>query len=99
MVFITACATTPAYKFNQYALSAELLKSVIGTNNLSLTSYSQSNFLEIKSSPTLNIYLSGDDRPWTTQNYKSVDPTPRKHMALDLLLLDQSHRSVNYLSQ
>ncbi|MFT5135261.1 MAG: hypothetical protein ACI9XU_000085 [Arenicella sp.] len=90
LVFITACATRPAYKFDQYALSAGLVKSVIETNNFSLTSYSRSNLLEIKSTPVLNIYLSGDGRPWITQNYKSVDPTPRKHMALDLLLLDQN---------
>ena len=89
-VFITACATTPAHKFEQHALSAGLTKSVVDTKKFSLTTYSQYALAELKSGPILNIYLGGDGRPWITPNYKSVDPTSRNGIALELMLLDQT---------
>ena len=90
VIFITACATTPAKKFDKHALSAGLAKSVIQTKIFSLTTYSQSTLLELKSRAILNIYLGGDGTPWITPNYKSIDPTPRKRIALELMLLDQN---------
>jgi len=43
---------------------------------------------ELRAAPLVHVYLEGDGRPFRTRHHPASDPSPRRALALELMMLD-----------
>jgi hypothetical protein len=93
---LTACNSVSdrAGKADLIATNHGLQKSLVKTDNFTLTSYQK---ISDPNKP-LNIYIEGDGFAWAGNGRVSINPTPRDTLLLDLAAIDPAPNIV-YLSR
>ena len=87
-LILSGCVGSPAATFDKKAKHLGFLKSTISTQLFELAVFVNRPISQIQSATKLHIYLGGDGTPWISSKHKSVDPTPRKQTALNLMAID-----------
>lgn len=85
LILLTACADLVA-NADSIAQPSGLHRTQVKTNPFILTAYTK---ITDKTQP-VNVYIEGDGLAWVSVSQPSVDPTPRKALALSMAASDKS---------
>jgi hypothetical protein len=83
LLFLSACSTSLERLASQHQLQRSTLTG-IGYQHLVLRSGPG------QVGATLHVYIEGDGQPWANSRSPAVDPTPRRPLALELMVRDDA---------
>ncbi len=89
IVLVTACSS-PAQHYNDDAEARSYVVRSVPAPPFQVTAYLAP--VERQPPRQWHIYLTGDGTPWERGRYPSLDPTPRRPMALELMDRDPGPR-------
>ncbi|MCK9196785.1 MAG: hypothetical protein M0P16_07350 [Syntrophales bacterium] len=91
---VTGATTDRTALVDRISREGKLEKSSLKTSSFTLTAYSRAS----RPGGTLNLYIEGDGSAWIIPAWRSLDPSPRNPLVLEMAALDPA-ANVAYLAR
>ena len=88
---LLAACSTPAKRLDSYADTLGLQRAIVTGQLFQHIVYFNTHFIDLHTSErAIHVYIDGDGTPFLRPHLVASDPTPRKHLLLDLMKMDTS---------